>query len=175
MRFSRQTILSAILAVSLGACGGVESKAEYPTSRFPGDKDATYGEREGIFGKGGINLLGSGKDKKKNDSGITVNAYLWRAALDTVLFMPLASADPFGGTIITDWYEAPDAPGERVKTNVFIMGSALRTDAIKVTLFRQVAIDGIWQSAPVDEATAHALEEAILNRARQLSVTSKEK
>src|SRR4051794_41160264 len=47
-----------------------------------------------------------------------VNAYLWRATLDTLNFMPLASADPVGGVVISDWYAAPDKPDEHMKVTV---------------------------------------------------------
>lgn len=158
---------------ALTACEGVETKAEYPT-RNQGDKDATYGEREGLFGKGGIGLFGGSKKENQAASiGITVNAYLWRAALDTVSFMPITNADPFGGTIITDWYQAPGVKGERIKANIFIMGRTLRTDALKVTLFRQVAKGNQWQEATVDQKTITAMEDAILTRARQLRVAEK--
>lgn len=171
----RRNIFAIILvAFSLAACQGVQTKAEYPDRRQPGDKDAVYtGQREGIFGKGGLNLFG-GKKEPAPASGITVNAYLWRAALDTVSFMPIATADPFGGTILTDWYTAPDAPGERVKANIFILDRELRTDALKVTLFRQVASQGYWENAAVDSKTVTGLEDAILTRARQLKVGQQE-
>lgn len=167
-------ILAALMGLSLlvSACEGVETKAEYPTRQM-GDKDAVYGEREGLFGKGGIGLFG-GKEKKQDVSGITVNAYLWRAALDTISFMPISNADPFGGTILTDWYQAPNVGTERIKANIFIMGRSLRTDALKVTLFRQVQKGGTWQDATVDPNTVTQIEDAILTRARQLRVADKE-
>lgn len=156
------------LILGLTACQGVETKAEYP-SRREGDKDAVYGQRESISGKGGLNLFGGRKDTDKG-TGITVNAYLWRAALDTVSFMPIDKADPFGGTIITEWYSTPQQPNERAKVNVFIIGRELRTDALKVSLFRQIGQNGQWVDVAVDPATSKQLEETILNRARQLKV-----
>ena len=175
----RHRILVIVLigfCLNLAACAGIETKAEYPTRRLSGDKEATYNNnREGLFGKGGLNLFGSNKDGKDGAAaGITVNAYLWRAALDTISFMPLDNADPFGGTILTDWYEAPNATNERVKVNIFIMGRQLRTDALKVTLFRQVKTGNTWQNAAVDPATVTQLENAILSRARQLKVAAAE-
>lgn len=167
--------LYAALATSvllLAACEGVETKAEYPT-RQQGDSDAVYGEREGLFGKGGLGLFGN-KKEKQDVSGITVNAYLWRAALDTISFMPISNADPFGGTIITDWYQSPGVNNERIKANIFILGRTLRTDGLKVTLFRQTAKGANWQDAAVDPKTVTALEDAILTRARQLRVADKE-
>lgn len=172
-RFRSSMMLFAAL-FALSACEGIETKAEYPT-RQQGDADAVYGEREGLFGKGGLGLFGSKKENQAATAGITVNAYLWRAALDTVSFMPVANADPFGGTILTDWYEAPGVKGERIKANIFIMGRTLRTDALKVTLFRQVLKGNQWREAAIDPKTVTAMEDAILTRARQLRVADKSK
>ena len=70
-------------------------------------------------------------------AGLAVNAYLWRATLDTLSFMPLAWADPFGGTIITDWYSPPGATGERFRAQAYVMGRQLRSDGVRVQVFRQ--------------------------------------
>ncbi len=106
---------------------------------------------------------------------IGVNGFLWRASLDTISFMPIASADPFGGVIITDWYSAPDASDERTKLNVFIRDRDLRADGIKVSVFRQVKdAGGEWKDATVAAATAGSLENAILTRARQIRLAQKQ-
>ena len=167
-------ILALVTGLSLGlaACSSVETKAEYPTRR-PGDKDTVYNNnRPGIFGgNNGIGLFGNkNKDKDSAASGIAVNAYLWHASLDTLSFMPINNADPFGGTIITDWYSAPDSPKERVKVNVFILGRTLRADGIKVSVFRQIANGNGWKDATVNPQTVTDLENTILTRARQLRV-----
>ncbi len=110
-----------------------------------------------------------GRAEEGAETGIGVNAWLWRASLDTVSFMPLASADPFGGTILTDWYSAPEHADERLKLNVFILGKQLRSDGVKVRAFRQVrAKNGSWKDAAVSPETASRIEDAILARARQL-------
>ena len=49
---------------------------------------------------------------------IGVNSYLWRAALDTLSFAPLAQVDSSGGVIVTDWYANPGTPNDRVKVTV---------------------------------------------------------
>lgn len=69
---------------------------------------------------------------------IGVNAYLWRAALETVSFAPLLQADSNGGVIVTDWYSSPRNPGERVKVTVSILDTDLRADAVRVSASRQV-------------------------------------
>ena len=102
-----------------------------------------------------------------------VNSYLWHASLDTLAFMPLASADPFGGVIITNWYSAPDNANERMKVTVYILDRRLRADGIRVAAFRQTkTADGSWVDAQVNPDTTTKLEDAILSRARELRLAS---
>ena len=101
-----------------------------------------------------------------------VNSFLWRASLETLNFMPLQEVDPFGGVIITDWYASAEAPGERFKSNVYILDTQLRADALKVSVFKQLNQGGGWTDAPVDADTARQIENAILTRARELYIAS---
>lgn len=100
-----------------------------------------------------------------------VNPYLWRASLDTFEDLPLAGQpDPVGGVIVYDWMSFSTAPDERLKATVFILDTRLRADGVKVSVFRQVRLDGEWVDAEVDPATAIQLENRILERARRLKV-----
>ncbi len=104
---------------------------------------------------------------------IGVNAYLWRATLDTLAFMPLASADPYGGVIITDWYVNPEKPDERFKATVYILDSRLRADGLSVTVFKEVNNGaGGWTASPTSDQTSTDIENAILTRARQLRLSN---
>jgi len=103
---------------------------------------------------------------------IGVNSYLWRAAVDTLSFAPLITADSNGGVIVTDWYTNPNTPGERVKLTVSIIDQDLRADALRVAASRQVNQNGVWVDAPVAGATVQKLEDIILTRARDLRRTS---
>ena len=105
-------------------------------------------------------------------TSIGVNAYLWRAAIDTLSFAPLLSSDSSGGVIVTDWYSRPANPGERVKLTVSILDSELRADALRVAASRQVNQNGAWVAAPVSAATVQKLEDIILTRARDLRRTT---
>lgn len=125
-------------------------------------------------------LFGKGDNPKNNGNGgppgVGVNSYLWRATLDTVSFMPLASADPFGGVIISDWYSPAEAPNERFKVNILILGRELRADGVRATVFRQKRDPGgQWIDAPVEAQTGIDLENAILTRARQLRLSTASK
>ena len=129
---------------------------------------------------------GSGKDAANRDVAVgtydlgsrsgqatTVNRYLWAASLETLDFLPIFSADPIAGLIITDWYQNPETPGERFKVNVYILDSALRADALRVSVFRQDrAENNAWQDATVNTATAREIENAILTRARQIRLNA---
>ena len=103
---------------------------------------------------------------------IGVNSYLWRAAVDTLSFAPLITADSSGGVIVTDWYANPNSPGERVKLTVSIIDQDLRADALRVAASRQVNQNGVWVDAPVAAATVQKLEDIILTRARDLRRTT---
>ncbi|MGH1378498.1 MAG: DUF3576 domain-containing protein [Alphaproteobacteria bacterium] len=166
------TVLLAGMAVGISACSGVETEAKYPSGHDRGlTGEDIYGKKQSILGADGLKILG-GKDKAgAGESGIGVNSFLWRATLDTVSFMPLASADPFGGVILTDWYTDPANPNERVKINAFIMGRELKADGIRVRTFRQEIQGSAWRDAPVSEETSRKLEDTILTRARQLRIS----
>ena len=126
--------------------------------KLTGEEGLTLGGADEDGGSGGNNPLG-------------VNSFLWRATLDTLAFMPLASADPFGGVILTDWYEDPESPGERFKVNALILDRNLRASSLKINVFRQQKNKaGSWADAPVDAAMARKLEDAVLTRARQMRV-----
>src|SRR3954470_17150435 len=102
---------------------------------------------------------GHGKAAAGPAAPIGVNGYLWRATLDTLSFMPLASADPYGGTVITDWYSNPEKPDERFKATVYILDSRLRADGLKVSIFKQVKDpSGNWVNAATSDQTETDME-----------------
>ncbi|HRJ12931.1 MAG TPA: DUF3576 domain-containing protein, partial [Alphaproteobacteria bacterium] len=111
-----------------------------------------------------------GKKKEDKGGGIGVNAYLWRASLDTVSFMPINAADPFGGTIFTDWFSPGNVSDERLKANIIILDRQLRADSVRVSLFRQVKDGSGWRDAEVPQNAERSMEDAILTRARELKV-----
>ncbi len=117
----------------------------------------------------GVPLV-SGKTNSQQEAGtsLQVNKYLWRGALETLAFMPLASADPFGGVIVTEWYSPAGSSGERFKATAYVLGRELRTDGLRLTIFRQVRNDGQWEDAPINPATATDIESKILADARKL-------
>ncbi len=171
-------MVAAIVLLGVTAC---ESNVEhvYPEKRGKrGSDPSPEAPRETIFGPGGFNvgLLGdtrTGDAPPEGINSIPVNSFLWRASLDTMSFMPLASADPFGGVIITDWYSPSETPGERFKATVYILERQLKANGVRVSLFRQTrAGESDWRDVETENSTVVALEDAILTRARQLRVSA---
>jgi predicted small secreted protein len=175
---SQRLFIAGILAVSLAGCGDPSGvKEDIDSSGQRNKRTAQQGiggqnrEQGTLFGPGG--LFGSKPDKgTETGTGIAVNAYLWRASLDTINFIPLASADPFGGVIITDWYTPVETPNERMKVQVTILDRELRADGVRVSVFKQTmaAKTGGWIDDQVDPHTNTDIENAILTRARQLRI-----
>lgn len=171
----RWPMLAAILGMLvLAGCaspGDGETQTYFPErDPYGGYNPAPSAPRQSVFGDGGINIFGMGEKKPQDQgggSGIGVNSFLWRATLDTISFMPLASADPFGGVIITDWYSPPQTPEERFKVTVYILDRALRADGLRVSVFRQGRQGDGWVDQATAPATATNMENAILQRARE--------
>lgn len=181
---ARSALLCGMLGATLllGACAGVKPEAKFPDP----DEDKRYRYGSILGGEGGFTLLGPRRAdaETQNAQGIGVNSYLWRASLDTLAFMPIVSADPFGGVILTDWYSPPETPNERFKVNLYILDRQLRADGVRVSVFRQqrggagggtaastgAQGAGDWRDAGVNTETASKLEDTILTRARQLRI-----
>ena len=142
--------LALACAVTLSGCGFVRNDISKSLGRHHHDRT-----RQADLAASQVTTIG-------------VNAYLWRAALDTLSFAPLLQADANGGVIVTDWYSNPATPGERVKVTATILDRDLRADALRVAASRQVLTNGQWVDAPVAAATVQRLEDIILTRARDL-------
>ena len=159
-----RNILLAACALALVACGSDNSMKSAPVAT-----SSVSGGAPWYWPFGGNS---ASEEAMPGMPQLGVNSYLWRATLDTLNFMPLASADPVGGIIISDWYAAPEKPDERLKVNVYILDKRLRADALKVSVFRQVRNASGWADAQVNPDTGVKLENAILSRARELRLST---
>jgi hypothetical protein len=150
--------------------------ASMPKGRKMGARQISLPVKLGIAAMMALTLAGCGGGNRRaklamaasSVNQIGVNAYLWRASLDALSFMPMLQTDSAGGVIVTDWYTNPANPGERMKVSVTILDQDLRADALRVSASRQVADGGNWVNAPVQAATIQRLEDIILTKARDL-------
>ncbi|NMJ40984.1 DUF3576 domain-containing protein [Roseomonas sp. JC162] len=170
---ARTALLASALIGLLAACSGSDNIRDVGLNEYAAGsgRDRVRGRLTGQ--DDGIVLFGTARTPRPGEAdaggaGLGVNAFLWRATLDTLAFMPLASADPFGGVIITDWYSPPGAGNERFKATAYVMGRQLRSDGVRVSVFRQVRQGNNWVDAIVAPSTGAELEDRVLVRAREL-------
>lgn len=159
----------ALAALMVAACGGRVSEPKEDARNSGGGAAGNY-ENSRITDMLDLEAGGAG------GGGLTpVNRHLWRASLDTLSYLPLASTDPFTGVIATDWAASPEAPNERFKVTAYVKSPELTTQALQVAVYREVRDEaGAWVTAPVSGVTARQLEDAILLRARQLKLGERE-
>ena len=164
-RFFPQAALALVLAVAVAGCSGSGTQ-----STAAGDDTPNVSAADGRYDyRGGISLNNLFQ-APQGGGGLPVNALLWRASLDTVSVIPLASVDTFGGAIISEWYTNPDDPNKRIKVSVFVLDQELRSDGIKAEVHVQERANSTsaWVDAGRDKELAVRLEELILTRAREI-------
>jgi len=173
MRRLRNILSVGLVASVLAGCSTLSENMRVPEIDEYNNDSRRARVRGRLTGEDGILIFGNDRSSQRGggageQSGIGVNAFLWRASLDTLSFMPLASADPFGGVLITDWYSPPGTTGERFRATAYILGRQLRSDGVRIAIFRQELRGNAWVDVPVSAGTASELEDQVLSRAREL-------
>ena len=168
--YSKSQTRGAIIERTGATIGGDDTaKGRKLQMEYAENKMASGG---GLFGKKGVDLLNQDKKTASIGVGMPINPYLWKASLETINFMPLSSADPFAGLIITDWYSQNNA-NERCKINIFIRGVELKTSNLKVNSFCQTLSDtNNWIGNESDIEINAQIENAILNKAKKLKLST---
>ena len=141
------------LALILTGCG--------ENSIFRPDPDAQPAVKEEKKGTSLFDLL-----RPQDDPNVTVavNKYIWRASLEVLHFLPIQSADPFSGVIVTG-YGTPPGGRTAYRATILIQDPALDARSLNIAL--------MTRSGPVSEDTRAAVEDAILTRARQLKIADR--
>ncbi len=154
--------------IFLSACSDIPISHDSPVSA---KRQREKGDGK-FFGEDALKL--GGKSSQHTETGsIGVNSFLWHAVLDTFSYMPLKAVDPFGGVILTDWYSVAGAGKERFKVDIVILGRQLRSDGLRISVFKQALnSEGNWVDMQVDPEMVKELEDIVLIRARQLRIDS---
>ncbi len=82
---------------------------------------------------------------------------LWRASLDTIDFMPLASVNYSGGIIITDWYSTNQSSNESIKISIRFLTNEVRSDALLIKIFNKKCIS--QSNCVISEKTGNIIPE----------------
>ncbi len=155
--------MTAALVGLLSACGGSRgidngNDDSAPRQRFestnPDNVETNPENRASIF-----DLF----NRAPADTRISVNKYLWSASLEVLNFLPVQSIDPFTGVIVTG-FGTPPGGGQSYRATVLIDDPALDARSLNVALQTR-------NGRPVSAATARAVEDAILSRAREIRVS----
>ena len=182
--YGRLLGLAASLSLPLAGCG-LELKREWPAqapqastsaaATLPASaaptRVASAAERDDTDMTLWTVLGLAKRDAERNQgpqTGTTVSPVLWQAALETLQFAGTDSEDPMTGVVVTKWYSPPGKPNERLRVSVFILSRALRSDSVAVTVERQEGAGGAWRDAPVAQEVVTGIENAVLQRARQI-------
>ena len=123
---SNKILTLFFLLVFLNQCGMGADARKYPPEP---EKRVKKNIEEGR----GFRLMGGGK-KIGGDFEFASSNPLWKAALDTIDFMPLASANYSGGIIITDWYSSENS-NESIKVSIRFLTNEIRSDALNIKVF----------------------------------------
>jgi len=167
-------VVSAGIMTGIGGCSALEGGVVESTPKNQAETGGAFDDpNDKLFSSEGISLrgLGIGGDAAGSGNALPVNKYLWRASLDTLNFLPLASTDPFSGVITTEWGASPETPNERVRVTARVDGKELTARALDVAVFRETLNpSGAWVAATVNPATAEQVKDNILQRARELRI-----
>ncbi len=179
----RRAGLLAAVCVALAGCSSLpegDANRVNPATIDDDDRDQAQNNVRGNLSDmfGGVALSDNVVYGNPNDDalqGAEVNRFLWRASLDTLSFLPIASTDPFTGVIATDWGATPASPEERFKVTAYVTDTRLTPQALRVAVFKETLDgEGRWRPGLAAPETARQIEDAILLRARQLRIADVE-
>ena len=166
-------IILILVSLALNGCGkigGVDAK------KFPPDPKQRV--KNNLEQGKGFRLM----DKINNTKGGNGNFdfassnELWRASLDIINFMPLATANYSGGIIVTDWYSDNDSSNESIKITIRFLTNEIRSDAIDLKIFYRIC--KTQNNCSINERTSNLVNELkkeILKQAAIYKETSKNK
>ncbi len=119
-----------VLMPFLNACEALKYK---PTKAGEVPIDPKERVKRNIEEGRGFRLMGGMNKGGKFD--FASSNYLWRATLDTIDFMPLASANYSGGIVVTDWYAENNSSEESIKISIRFLSNEIRSDALDIKVF----------------------------------------
>ena len=128
------TLLLLVSSILLISCSGIPGADARKYSKDPAKRVAKNMEEGRGF---------RFKDIAKSGGGVFEFASsneLWRASLDTIDFMPLASVNYSGGIIITDWYSTDQNSNESIKISIRFLTNEIRADALDIKVFNKKCV-----------------------------------
>ena len=135
IKILKSFIFSILLTLLLNSCGGKFPGAD--ARKYPDDPKLRV--KKNLEEGRGFRVMDLGKSKGGTFEFASSNE-LWRASLDTIDFMPLASVNYSVGIIITDWYSADENSNESIKISIRFLTNEIRSDAVDIKVFSKKCI-----------------------------------
>ena len=167
-------ILLTIFLPFLNSCSGFN---QTDAREFPPEPEKRV--KKNLEEGRGFTMMDAFSDKGKGGSGnfdFASSNELWRASLDTIDFMPLASANYSGGIIITDWYSSGQSTNESIKISIRFLTNEVRSDALDIKVFyKNCGQNDSCQISEKKGSLVAELNKKILSRAAVYAKETKDK
>ena len=169
-KMTNNLLFLGFLALLLNSCGMGADARKYPPN--PDER-----VRKNIEEGRGFRLMDTiNKNNGSRNYEFAISNELWRASLDTVDFIPLASVNYSGGIIITDWYSNDQYENESIKISVRFLTNEIRSDALDIKVFKKSCdINNKCKTAISSGELSKELKKTILKRAKTYEVQKKDK
>ena len=174
MKLKKLLILSffaAFIPFFLSSCGtGADARKYPPDPKLRVKKNMEEGR--------GFRLMDTVKKGGSGNFEFASSNELWRASLDTIDFMPLASVNYSGGIIITDWYSNSENSKENIKISIRFLTNEIRSDALDIKIFKKICSEINMNNCAITESKGELIKELkrkILKTAKVYETQKKDK
>ena len=157
-------LLFGFALIALNSCGGADARKVSPDPKERVKKNLEEGR--------GFRLMEAVKKEQGGNFLFASANELWRASLDTIDFMPLASVNYSGGIIVTDWYSDSNND-EAIKISIRFLTNEVRSDALDIKIFYKKCKDII--NCKITEKTGTLVTELKKKILSKAAIYSKEK
>ena len=119
--------------------------------------------RQNIEQGRGISLKDAVGGRKSTTYEFSTSNPLWRASLETIDFMPLATVDYSGGIIITDWYSDFSNTNDSIKITVRFLSNEIQSNSLKIIVHnKKCKINENCSITEIDSKIKFELQKSIL-------------
>ena len=169
----RDKIIILLIVLTISACGiykKVDSRKIPVNVNDRVEQNLKTGKGYTLFDSR-RKMMGGGAFQFANSNG------LWRASLDVIDFMPLASVNYSGGIIITDWYSNEQSQNESIKITIRFLTNEIRSDALNIKIFTRKCKENLVNCKYIDsnKSLVAELKKEILKRATKFQLEDKDK
>jgi len=167
-KYTRLFILLVMSSFFLNGCNGMPGA---DARKYPADPQKRI-EKNMAEGKG-FRLMDKCDGKNGGVFEFASSNELWRASLDILDFMPLASVNYSGGIIITDWYSNDKTSKESIKISIRFLSNEVRADALDIKIFNRICVD--LSNCVVSEKTGNIAPELKVKILKTAAIYKSEK